>query len=70
MVGTKRPISYRGPNHILLGLGIIHFKEHEPEQGEVVTYDYVYRVNTQVITSVTVRGGQSDPDYPASVRLI
>ena len=21
-----------------LGLGIIHFKEHEPEQGEVVTY--------------------------------
>ena len=52
-----------------LGLGIIHFKEHEPEQGEVVTYDYVYRVNTQVITSVTVRGGQSDPDYPASVRF-
>ena len=52
-----------------LGLGIIRFQEQEPEQGEVVTYDYIYRVNTQVITSVTVRGGQSDPDYPASVRF-
>lgn len=52
-----------------LGLGIIRFQEQEPEGSELVTYDYVYRVNTQVITAVTVRGGQSDPDYPASVRF-
>lgn len=52
-----------------LGLGIIRFKEQEQEPGEIMTYDYVYRVNTQVITSVIVRGGQSDPDYPASVRF-
>lgn len=50
-----------------LGLGIVRFKEAEPEQPEITTYDYEYRVNTEVITAVEVSGGQSDPDYPVSV---
>jgi len=50
-----------------LGLGIIRFSEAEPPQ--IGSYDYTYRVNTQVITSVTVSGGQSDPDDPVSVRF-
>ena len=49
-----------------LGLGIVRFSEADPPP-EVSTYDYEYRVNTEVITSVTVRGGQADPDHPVSV---
>lgn len=52
-----------------LGLGIVRFNEAEPEPPEVTTYDYEYRVNTEVITSVTVRGGQADPDHPVTVRF-
>ena len=50
------------------GIGIVRFNEvtTPPEPGE---YDYEYRVNTEVITSVEVRGGQSDPDNPVSVRF-
>lgn len=36
---------------------------------EINDFDYEYRVNTEVITSVEVRGGQSDPDNPVSVRF-
>ncbi|WP_455617017.1 hypothetical protein [Eisenbergiella sp.] len=50
-----------------LGLGIVRFNEMPPEETEVRTYDYEYRTNTEVITAVTVRGGQSDPDHPVSV---
>ncbi|MCQ1530119.1 hypothetical protein [Lutispora saccharofermentans] len=50
-----------------LGLGIVRFNEAEPEPPEVTATDYEYRVNTDVITSVTVRGGQSDPDHPVTV---
>lgn len=50
-----------------LGLGIVRFKEAEPEPPEITTYDYEYRVNTEVITAIEVRGGQSDPDNPVSV---
>lgn len=50
-----------------LGLGIVRFKEAQPEQPEITTYDYEYRVNTEVITAVEVSGGQSDPDHPVSV---
>jgi hypothetical protein len=50
-----------------LGLGIVRFSEAEPPQ--VSSYDYTYRVNTEVITSVTVSGGQADPDNPVSVPL-
>ena len=49
-----------------LGLGIVRFSEADPPP-EISTYDYEYRVNTEVITSVTVRGGQADPDHPVSV---
>jgi len=52
-----------------LGLGIVRFNETEPEPPEVTTYDYEYRVNTEVITSITVRGGQADPDHPVTVRF-
>lgn len=52
-----------------LGLGIVRFNETEPEPPEVDTYDYEYRVNTEVITSVTVRGGQADPDHPVTVHF-
>lgn len=52
-----------------LGLGIVRFKDVKPEPPEVTTADYEYRVNTEVITSVMVRGGQSDPDNPVTVRF-
>lgn len=52
-----------------LGLGIVRFNEAEPEPPEVTAADYEYRVNTEVITSVTVRGGQADPDHPVTVRF-
>ncbi|HKM34732.1 MAG TPA: hypothetical protein VJY54_08320, partial [Lachnospiraceae bacterium] len=50
-----------------LGLGIVRFQEEPPEPPVVSTHDYTYRVNTEVITAVTVSGGQSDPDHPTSV---
>lgn len=50
-----------------LGLGVVRFKDMPTEPPEVSTHDYEYRVNTEVITSVTVSGGQSDPDNPVSV---
>lgn len=52
-----------------LGLGIVRFKDAEPDPPEIITYDYEYRVNTEVITSVSVSGGQADPDHPVTVRF-
>jgi len=52
-----------------LGIGIVRFTEL-PEETEITAYDYEYRINTEVITSVEVSGGQSDPDNPVSVRFI
>ncbi|AGL02884.1 hypothetical protein [Desulfoscipio gibsoniae] len=52
-----------------LGLGIVWFNEAEPEPPAVTAADYEYRVNTDVVTSVTVRGGQADPDHPVTVRF-
>lgn len=49
-----------------LGLGVVRFTE-KPEPPVISAYDYEYRVNTEVITSVMVRGGQSDPDNPTTV---
>ncbi|WP_317855139.1 hypothetical protein [Chakrabartyella piscis] len=49
-----------------LGLGIVRFTEL-PEDVEVEVYDYEYRVDTEVITSVYVKGGQSDPDDDTTV---
>ncbi|WP_330618026.1 hypothetical protein [[Clostridium] symbiosum] len=51
-----------------LGLGIVRFNGELPEPApDVQTYDYEYRTNTEVITSIRVSGGQSDPDHPVSV---
>ena len=52
-----------------LGIGIVRFTEitEWPEHSE---FDYEYRVDTDVITSVEVSGGQSDPDNPVSVEFI
>ncbi|NCC01071.1 MAG: hypothetical protein EOM34_10425 [Clostridia bacterium] len=50
-----------------LGLGVVRFKDMPAESPEISTDNYKYRVNTEVITSVTVSGGQSDPDNPVSV---
>lgn len=50
-----------------LGLGVVRFNEAPPEEPEISAYDYEYRTNTEVITAVEVRGGQSDPDHPVSV---
>lgn len=48
-----------------LGIGIVRFREDvTPEEGEV---DYEYRTDTDVITAVTISGGQSDPDNPVWV---
>lgn len=51
-----------------LGIGIVRFNEVTTPP-EINDFDYEYRVNTEVITSVEVRGGQSDPDKPVSVRF-
>lgn len=50
-----------------LGLGVVRFNETPPEEPEISEFDYEYRTNTEVITAVEVRGGQSDPDHPVSV---
>ncbi len=52
-----------------LGLGIVRFTE-QPEPPIVSAYDYEYRVNTEVITSVMISGGQSDPERPTRVSFI
>gem|GEM_PF-29648 len=50
-----------------LGLGIVRFKEM-PIQGEIDAPDVEYRVDTDVITSVTLRANRDlTPDNPASV---
>ncbi len=49
-----------------LGVGSVRFDEIPPPP-EVEITDYVYRTDTEVITSVTIRGGQSDPDNPTTV---
>lgn len=51
-----------------LGLGVIRFSAAEPPP-QVNTQNYTYRVNTEVITPVTVSGGQSDPDRPVTVKF-
>lgn len=51
-----------------LGIGIVRFSDIT-EAPEIDSYDYVYRVNTDVITAVNVSGGQSDPETPVSVEF-
>lgn len=52
-----------------LGIGIVRFND-ELEPPDVNEFDYEYRVDTDVITSVEVSGGQSDPDNPVTVQFI
>ena len=33
----------------------------------MIAADYEYRVDTDVVTTVTISGGQSNPDHPVSV---
>jgi hypothetical protein len=64
--GSKTSTASNADIKSSLGLGIVRFQE-EPEAPVVSAYDYEYRVNTEVITSVRVSGGQSDPDNPTRV---
>ena len=51
-----------------LGMGIVRFEEQPPEQPEPTHYDYEYRVDTDVITPVTLyAGSEINPDGPATV---
>ncbi len=52
-----------------LGIGIVRFTD-APDPYVPDDYDYEYRVDTDVITSVEVSGGQSDPDNPTSVQFV
>lgn len=50
-----------------LGLGVVRFEE--ATDPPATTYDYEYRTSTEVITSVDISGGQSDPDNPVTVHF-
>ena len=51
-----------------LGMGIVRFEEQPPEQPEPTDYDNEYRVDTDVITPVTLyAGSEINPDGPATV---
>ena len=51
-----------------LGMGIVRFEEQPPEQPEPTDYDYEYRIDTDVITPVTLYvGSEINPDGPATV---
>lgn len=49
-----------------LGIGIVRFNDMITSP-ELEAVDYEYRVDTEVITAVTITGGQSDPDHPVNV---
>ena len=50
-----------------LGMGIVRFTDRPGTIPEFDAADYEYRTDTDVITSVYVNGGQSDPDHPVNV---
>ena len=52
-----------------LGIGIVRFTD-APDPYVPNEFDYEYRVDTDVITSVEVSGGQSDPDNPTTVQFV
>ena len=64
--GSKTSAASNADIKSSLGLGVVRFTE-KPEEPIISAYDYEYRVNTEVITSVYISGGQSDPDNPARV---
>jgi len=65
--GSKTSTESNADIKAALGLGIVRFKDKPEAPPEIGVYDYEYRVGTEVITSVFVSGGQSDPDRPVSV---
>jgi hypothetical protein len=52
-----------------LGLGIVRFN-NSTDSLTSHDFDYEYRVDTDVITSLMVSGGQSDPDHPVTVQFL
>ncbi len=64
--GSKNKTASNADIKAALGLGIVRFKDMPTDPPDVSVYDYEYRVNTEVITAITVSGGQSDPDNPVS----
>ena len=64
--GSRSSASSNADIKAALGLGVVRFKDMPAEPPDVSVYDYEYRVNTEVITSITISGGQSDPDKPVS----
>ena len=51
-----------------LGMGLVRFEDQPPDQPEPTDYDYEYRVDTDVITPVTLyAGSEINPDGPATV---
>lgn len=51
-----------------LGLGIVKYRESPDDGGDIDAPDYKYRVDTDVISSITLRAGSRiTPDRPASV---
>ncbi len=66
--GPKTGIRTNQEIKTALGFGIVRFKETDIPP-EAADYDYEYRINTEVITSVSVSGGQADPDNPVKVKF-
>ncbi|MGL4790624.1 MAG: hypothetical protein ACRCW1_04360 [Anaerotignaceae bacterium] len=64
--GSKVGVATNEDIKTYLGIGIVRFTEL-PEIPVISGYDYEYRVDTQVVTSVWVSGGQSDPDNDTTV---
>lgn len=61
--------NYRSTNETIinqLGVGAVTFKEKE-EEPDIEKFDYTYRTDTDVITSIKVSGGESNPDQPMTV---
>lgn len=66
--GSKTSMASNADIKSSLGLGIVRFTPITQEP-HLTVYDYEYRVNTEVITAVTISGGQSDPDNPVRVKF-
>lgn len=50
-----------------LGIAVVSFKDKPDEKPNISGFDYVYRTNTDVITSASISGGQSDQNQSADV---
>ena len=64
--GSRNALVSNGDIKAMLGLGAVRFNGAPPKPPEVTAYDYEYRVDTDVITAITVHGGESNPDKPVT----